>query len=204
MTASVSFCRRFIWCTGTCNAHGPIFDTSVYLCMYLCETVKQTEKLQEQIRERSVADRQAGRPVYPRDHQTTISSCRKSMMRRQEIKYNWGCCCRVKFSQFPHHLLLYRVKGCGGHEPLPHPVCDSSGMANIQLLLPCCIIRGQSVTAGRSHRDPDKSLYQSRERQSKYSDGGQEGWSVKWGKKQKEEKRIFTFGKREKCLTSLH
>lgn len=102
--------------------------------------------------------RQTGwQPVYPRDHQITISSCRKSMMRRQEIKYNWGWCRRVRFSQFPHHLLLYRVKGCGGHEPLRHPVCDSSGMANIQLLLPCCIIRGQSVTAGRSHRDPDKS-----------------------------------------------
>lgn len=66
----------------------------------------------------------------------------------------------------------------GGQELLLHPVCDSSGMTNIQPFHPGHIISGQSVTAGRSQGDPDKSLYQSSERLSKYNNEGQGGWLV--------------------------
>lgn len=56
---------------------------------------------------------------------------------------------------------------------MSYTLCDMAGMANIQLLHPCCIISGQRVTAGGSQEESDKSLYQSSERQSKYSKGGQ-------------------------------
>lgn len=63
-------------------------------------------------------------------------------------------------------------------------MCDSSGMANIQLLRPCHILSGQSVTAGRRQGDPDKSGYQSSERLSKYSNGGQGKQQEQWGEKE--------------------
>lgn len=56
-----------------------------------------------------------------------------------------------------------------------YPVCDSSGIANIQTFHPCPIISGR---AGRSQGDSDKGQYQPGERQSKFRGGGQGGWFV--------------------------
>ncbi len=129
MIGSVCLCQSFIWLQETWNVHGPIFDKRV-AC--IC---------------RSVADRQAGSHAYPKDDQAAIPlpALENQCRRRRDYIYV-RLVLQSIFSQFPSHL-LYKGGGC---EPLLYPVCDSSGMANIQLLHPWHIISGQSVTAGRS------------------------------------------------------
>lgn len=60
---------------------------------------------------------------------------------------------------YSHNFVVtYCMKAIDGEVMSWAVPCDMAGMANIQLIHPCCIISGQRVTAGGSQEACDKSL----------------------------------------------
>lgn len=153
-------------------------NVSICVCMYLCARDRETEK---EIRKRSVADRQAGSPVYPQDDQTSapFPAVENQCWSRQDMKFIWVWWCRV----YSHNCLSWCCLKVMDKEVMSH----------------CCILcvvvqEWQTVTTSVSYHqqaewqqdvvlgDPDNSQYQSSERLSKYSNGGQGEWLVTSGK----------------------